>query len=382
MLINQHLIDPEICIRCNSCEESCPRKAITHDQNNYVVDASVCEGCGDCLGPCPTGAISNWRQVLRPYSLDEQLGWLDLPPQEALPEAETADYEDTPTTASSARPPPSAPPALTGVVKRADPLHARVLTNLRLTAAETDNDVRHLVLDLGDSGFRWVEGQSVGVLVPGLDGEGRPHAVRMYSIASPRDGEAANPKHIALCVKRDPMGLCSRYLCDLDPGAVVDVIGPFGTSFLLPDDPGARIVMIGVGTGVAPFRAFVQRLIAQGSKAGPGPQMLIYGGRRPEEMAHHDWLMGLPAEHVDVRARYSRKPGTPKGYAQDALTDAAPSILNDLAQPQAHLYLCGIKELEAGVDDCLGLMPPVNGRAWSQIKQEMRLGGRYQVEVF
>ncbi|MDP3204602.1 MAG: 4Fe-4S binding protein, partial [Hydrogenophaga sp.] len=44
-VIKQHLIDPEICIRCNTCEAICPVGAITHDSRNYVVDASKCNLC-------------------------------------------------------------------------------------------------------------------------------------------------------------------------------------------------------------------------------------------------------------------------------------------------------------------------------------------------
>src|SRR5262249_40284361 len=77
----QQLIDPEICIRCNTCEETCPTKAVSHDTRNYVVDASLCNFCNDCISPCPTGAIDNWRMVDRakPYTLAEQLSWDSLP---------------------------------------------------------------------------------------------------------------------------------------------------------------------------------------------------------------------------------------------------------------------------------------------------------------
>ena len=78
-ILRQHLIDPEVCIRCNTCEEKCPVKAISHDRRNYVVNFDVCDGCGDCLPPCPTGAIDSWRQVRQPYTVDEQLKWDELP---------------------------------------------------------------------------------------------------------------------------------------------------------------------------------------------------------------------------------------------------------------------------------------------------------------
>ena len=88
-VIKQHLIDPEICIRCNTCEATCPVGAITHDARNYVVDALKCNQCMACVPPCPTGSIDNWRLVPRAeaYALEAQFGWDALPAelsQEAL----------------------------------------------------------------------------------------------------------------------------------------------------------------------------------------------------------------------------------------------------------------------------------------------------------
>src|SRR5690349_20538900 len=85
-VIRQHLIDPEICIRCNTCEETCPIDAITHDSRNYVVDPAICNGCNACISPCPTGAIESWREVPRDtaYSLVDQLSWDTLPPQQTV----------------------------------------------------------------------------------------------------------------------------------------------------------------------------------------------------------------------------------------------------------------------------------------------------------
>ena len=65
-VIKQHLIDPEICIRCDTCESICPVKAISHDSNNYVVDAEICNLCMACISPCPTGSIDNWRTMPKP----------------------------------------------------------------------------------------------------------------------------------------------------------------------------------------------------------------------------------------------------------------------------------------------------------------------------
>ena len=88
-VLKQHLIDPEICIRCNTCEDTCPVGAVTHDSRNYVVDADKCNHCMACISPCPTGSIDNWRTVLRhaAFSTTEQLTWDELPPAVALDQA-------------------------------------------------------------------------------------------------------------------------------------------------------------------------------------------------------------------------------------------------------------------------------------------------------
>ena len=78
-IVRQHLIDPEICIRCNTCEETCPVDAISHDSRNYIVDAAKCNFCNDCISPCPTGAIDNWRQVDEGQALHpRRAAWLGL----------------------------------------------------------------------------------------------------------------------------------------------------------------------------------------------------------------------------------------------------------------------------------------------------------------
>jgi benzoyl-CoA 2,3-dioxygenase component A len=101
-LIKQHVIDPEICIRCNTCEAICPVGAITHDSLNYVVKADVCNLCMDCISPCPTGSIDNWRMMpkAKAYSIEEQLKWDVLPAELSAEElaaagadADTAEQE-------------------------------------------------------------------------------------------------------------------------------------------------------------------------------------------------------------------------------------------------------------------------------------------------
>jgi len=166
-LVKQHLIDPEICIRCGTCEETCPIDAVTHNDDNYVVDVEKCNYCMDCISPCPTGSIDNWRLVRTPYSLEEQFEWDELPEQQELEdagaEAQMEAFEDeisallaeahSGTGGKPAAPASAAKPSV-NLFNRSKPAIARVQGNLRLTEAGTGNDVRHIILDLGDTVFQ------------------------------------------------------------------------------------------------------------------------------------------------------------------------------------------------------------------------------------
>ena len=214
--LKQHLIDPEICIRCNTCEETCPVDAVTHDDNNYVVDASICKYCMDCISPCPTGAIDNWRVVASAYTLEEQFSWNELPPQEEIATPEASDAVETLEDESpqSLRKPQkarrqgdgaaSATKPTINLYNRGKPAIATVRGNYRITAADAETDMRHIILDFGDQPFPVLEGQSIGIVPPGSDASGKPHVVRLYSVASPRDGEKPNANNVALTVKREP----------------------------------------------------------------------------------------------------------------------------------------------------------------------------------
>ena len=209
-LQKQHLIDPEICIRCNTCEATCPVGAVTHDAANYVVDASKCNFCLDCIAPCPTGSIDNWRAVHSAYSVQEQFGWSELPVQQDFGDASSAtaqevedEVEKLLATAHSGvggktTAPASASKPAVNLHRRQKPAIATVQGNFRITAPSTESDVRHIVLSFGSTTFPVLEGQSIGIVPPGVGAEGRPHDIRLYSIASARDGEKRSANNVGL----------------------------------------------------------------------------------------------------------------------------------------------------------------------------------------
>ena len=392
-LLQQHLIDPEVCIRCNTCEATCPVGAVTHDSRNYVVDADKCNHCMACVPPCPTGSIDHWLPVLRSkaYTVAEQLTWDELPAPQS--EVEWQGEAAAPLASPEVNVPPrSAAQATTNLYGPKSPISAKVVGNMQVNEAGTDNETHHIVLDFGSLPFPVLEGQSVGIIAPGLDAHGKPHHARQYSIASPRNGERAGYNNLSLTVKRvvqdhqgQPVkGVASNYLCDLKTGDSVQVIGPFGSCFLMPNHAGSHLVMICTGTGSAPMRGMTEwrrRLKASGKYEG-GQLMLFFGARTQQELPYFGPLQKLPKDFIDIHFAYSRTPGQPKRYVQDAMRDAAPQLATLLQDPQTHFYVCGLKAMEEGVLQALQDIAVGAGLDWATVAATLKQEGRLQLETY
>jgi benzoyl-CoA 2,3-dioxygenase component A len=392
--MKQHLIDPEICIRCYTCEEMCPIDAITHNDDNVVVDAEICDYCMACIAPCPTGSIDNWRLVMEPYSLEEQFSWDELPEQEDLGEADSGELAEAMEeeitkllaeahagTGGKAVAPASASKPSINLFSRQNPAVATVQGNHRITDPETGSDVRHIILSLGEQSMPVLEGQSVGVIPPGEQENGKPHDIRLYSISSSRDGEKPNANNIALTVKREEKGVCSNYLCDLKKGDEVKLTGPFGGTFLMPGDVSANIVMICTGTGSAPFRAFTERR-RRAMPGAPGKLVLYFGARTPGELPYFGPLKKVPASLLEQHQVFSRLEDKPKEYVQDRMRKTGDSLAELLRDERTHIFICGLKGMENGVDEALSDICREHGMSWSDLKPEMRSSGRYHVETY
>lgn len=426
-VIKQHLIDPEICIRCNTCESICPVQAITHDSRNYVVDAAKCNMCMDCISPCPTGSIDNWRNIPRQqaYSIELQLTWDELPAElsaEQLTEqlgdvsveaaliatdtssavVDTAFLTNTNTSSAvhvnygATLPPWSAAHAYTNLYSLKSPITATVVGNVRVTevgkTSGADYDTHHIVLDFGVMPFPVLEGQSIGILPPGFDAEGKHHHARQYSIASPRNGERPGYNNLSLTIKRvladhqgKPVrGVASNYMCDLKVGDTVQVIGPFGSSFLMPNHPKSNIVMICTGTGSAPMRAMTEwrRRLRQSGKFDGGKLLLFFGARTQEELPYFGPLQGLPKDFIDNNFAFSRTPGQPKRYVQDLMRERAADLAPLLADANTCFYVCGLKSMEEGVLSALRHIAEEAGMSWDTVGAALKKEGRLHLETY
>ncbi|MEZ5730406.1 MAG: benzoyl-CoA 2,3-epoxidase subunit BoxA [Burkholderiaceae bacterium] len=419
-VVKQQSIDPEICICCNTCEATCPIDAITHDSNNYVVDVSKCNYCMDCVPPCPTGAIDNWRMMPRAqaYSIDDQLGWDDLPAElsegrvgrggrersrrcggrgRGAPTQEPSAPTKRTSTRAATTPAyrPSAAHAYTNLygAKTGDRhVVATVVGNHRVTEVGTEYDTHHIMLDFGAMPFPVLEGQSIGVIPPGTDAVGKPHHARQYSVASARNGERAGYNNLSLTIKRvledydgKPVrGVASNYMCDLKLGDKVEVIGPFGASFLMPNHPKSHIVMICTGTGSAPMRAMTEwrRRLRKSGKFEGGKLMLFFGARTKEELPYFGPLQSLPKDFIDISFAFSRTPGKPKTYVQDKLKERAADLAPLLSDPNAYFYVCGLKAMEEGVVLALRTIATEAGLDWESVGAAMKKAGRLHLETY
>ena len=284
-------------------------------------------------------------------------------------------------TARSIAPTGSASKPSVNLFNRDRPATATVQGHFRLTGEDTDNDVRHIILDLGDQVFPVIEGQSVGIVPPGTREDGRPHNMRLYSVASPRDGERANTNNLALTVKREDKGLCSNYVCDLARGDTVELTGPFGATFLMPDDPQADIIMICTGTGSAPFRAFTMRR-QRSSPNSPGHLWLYFGARTPDTLPYFGPLKRVPTDLMTQHLVYSRLPDQPKTYVQDQLKLDAAALAPYLGREHTYIYVCGLKGMEEGVEEALAEICKTAGLDWPAERARMREEGRLHIETY
>ena len=414
-VIKQHLIDPEICIRCNTCESVCPSGAITHDSLNYVVNAETCNLCMACISPCPTGSIDNWRTVLKvkAYTVDEQFAWDELPVELSLPDGldidegvpppalqpvpatqlESGDLPFVSSAWGATVPPWSAAHAYTNLYgPKSGPTRARVTGNFRVTELGSDYDTHHIVLDFGTMPFPLLEGQSIGILPPGVDTNGKPHHARQYSVASPRNGERPGYNNLSLTIKRvledhqgNPVrGVGSNYMCDLQVGDTVAVIGPFGASFLMPNHPRSSIVMICTGTGSAPMRAMTEwrRRLRSSGKFEGGKLLLFFGARTQEELPYFGPLQNLPKDFIDINFAFSRTPGAPKRYVQDVMRERAADLALLLQDASTYFYVCGLKSMEEGVVLALRDVAQQAGLNWDTLGAALRTEGRLHLETY
>ena len=202
------------------------------------------------------------------------------------------------------------------VYKNKDPFKGKVVSTKRIVGPKATGETCHIVID-HQGKFPYWEGQSWGVIPPGTrEKDGKPHSVRLYSIASSRYGDDMSGNTGSLCVRRatywcpelkadDPAkkGICSNFLCDTKAGDEVMMTGPAGKVMLLPEeDPKTDYIMVATGTGIAPYRGFVRRLFVEktpAAEAYKGQAWLFLGVANSDALLYDDEWQEVKEKYPD-----------------------------------------------------------------------------------
>lgn len=291
-----------------------------------------------------------------------------------------------------------------------DPVEVPIVENRICTKEASPNIVRHITFDISGTGLegRIRTGQSIGILPPGEDENGRPHKLRLYSVASPSAGEEHQAHLVSTTVKRTIeelegnrlyLGVCSNYLADLKPGDKVKMTGPSGRRFLLPENAADfNYLFFATGTGIAPYRGMVDELLEQGIR---NDIFLIFGCAYRTDLLYADYFEPLHEKHhnfyyLPYISREDRHPDGSKKYVQTCLWDQEELLDPILEKQNTLIYICGLKGMETGIyrtlaqkgyDEYMEIREPIIDKSpehWDEedIKRYIKPSARTFVEVY
>ena len=284
------------------------------------------------------------------------------------------------------------------------PFIGTVTENYSLLQEGAIGRVQHITFDLsgGDPHLEYVEGQSIGIIPEGEDAKGKPHKLRLYSIASTRHGDDMAGKTVSLCVRQleyqneageEIKGVCSTYLCDINPGDKVKITGPVGKEMLLPDDEEANVIMFATGTGIAPMRTYLRRMFepSERDKNGwnfRGKAWLFMGAPKTPNLLYDADFEHYQTEFPD-NFRYtkaiSREQKNSKGgrmYIQDRVLEHADEIFAMIEDPKTHVYMCGLRGMEPGIDEAMTAAAASKGLDWAELRPQLKKADRWHVETY
>ena len=268
---------------------------------------------------------------------------------------------------------------------------ATILKTERITEESSDIEVRELVLEVDDHKFDFEIGQSIGVLVGGpMEFGGSVHH-RLYTVAdTPLQNKKGKPE-ITIVVRRcnyiddysgeEYIGINSNFLCDRRSGEKLKITGPFGIPFNVPNDKNANLLLIGLGTGIAPFRALVKQ-IYQDADSWKGKVRLLYGAHSGIELLYmnskrDDFARYYDEETFEAIKALSPRPNWADPIAWDyAIEQRAEEILSLLSDDHTYVYVAGLMPVRDALDELFGgLCGSTDG--WSKRKAELSEQGRW-----
>jgi ferredoxin--NADP+ reductase len=266
---------------------------------------------------------------------------------------------------------------------------ATVLSTARITSDDADAEIREIVLEVEREDFGYSPGQSIGILIPGPHEFGHDFHFRLYSVAdtATADGNPCITIAVRRCGYIDEYsgerfeGIASNYICDRKPGDTLEITGPYGYAFEVPEDNDANLILIGAGTGIAPFRAFVKH-IYKDLGGWQGKVRLFYGAQTGLELAYmnderDDFTQYYDEETFEAFKAVSPRPNWADPIAWDyCLEERSAEILEMLDEPNTYVYVAGLSNVREDLDKVFADMTGSPER-WERRRAELVAGGRW-----
>jgi ferredoxin--NADP+ reductase len=271
---------------------------------------------------------------------------------------------------------------------------ATVIATTPLTPASSPAEVREILLELPLPEEAFTIGQSIGVIAPGDPALGQAEHLRLYSIADVSAG--AGGTRVAIAVRRCRYiddysgeaydGIASNYLCDARPGDRIPVAGPFGMPFPVPQERDATLILIGSGTGIAPFRALVKHLY-QHVHDWEGRVLLLYGARSGLELVYMNDERDDFAQYYDRETFEAFRALSPRPHWdapidwKGAVQDRTAELWTLLGLPTTRVYIAGLERSMARLH---AFFAEVAGGedSYQRRRAELRAGGRWVELVY
>ncbi len=268
---------------------------------------------------------------------------------------------------------------------------ATVVSSERITSEQSDEEVRELVLDVDRDDFPFRLGQSIGVYAPAPPDFGQEYHFRLYSVADlPDQGESGKPR-IKIAVRRcfyideysgeEYKGIASNYLCDLRSGDTLSMSGPFGLAFDVPEEHDANVILIGTGTGIAPFRALVKHLY-HNVPDWTGRVWLFYGAKSGLELFYMNDRRDDFSQYYDEDTFEAFKALSPRPtWAEPidwkgAIAARAEELWKMMGDSNTYVFVAGLEKMREELDVVFSNLAN-SKKAWQRRKAELVAGRRW-----
>jgi len=264
---------------------------------------------------------------------------------------------------------------------------AKLLSSERITPKTSREEVRRMIFRTDSVYFDCQVGSCIRVLAPGQ--YGNPYHTRLYSIADADQFD--DGAQFEICVRRcsyideasgeEYGGVASNYLCDLKPGSDIKFSGPVGYPFVVPENRNANLLMIGMGTGIAPFRGLI-RNIYQKHGSWNGKVLLFHGARTGLEQLYMNDANNDIGNYFDQPTFKAFEAVSPRPAFNEpialgkAIEQNAAEVWEIVNSPDCRVYVAGMKQM---LDMIANAMVNIAGSpdAWEAKRNELVAAGRW-----